>query len=309
MPRLLTVTIRPRDLPKRRNQILKHLSDPHSAIRVRTPEDVAPGLDAMERHLRAAELYWIAAPMAALAMSAGARLEEVDAAPGTRPSPCGLAYFNGGIGDLWLLHGWLGVTVEGRPRRVPLSSLPVAALSWGPYEHGALVWLYTDRRLLNAQLTQQDGMMVKESDMPPLVPMVAASVPAEPMDPSKAPLRTGPLIQALVATWALMQQELADKDRVYPDKSTRGTTLRLGMPDPEVSVVDLRRRYQPDDREEIGEVDGRRYRHRWVVSGHWRDQPYGPERSLRRKQWIATYIKGPDGAPLLATERVNVWRR
>jgi len=46
-----------------------------------------------------------------------------------------------------------------------------------------------------------------------------------------------------------------------------------------------------------------------VVSGHWRKQPYGPEQSLRRQTWIPAYIKGPDGAPLLATERVNVWRR
>lgn len=38
-------------------------------------------------------------------------------------------------------------------------------------------------------------------------------------------------------------------------------------------------------------------------------QPHGPERALRRQQWIPAYIKGPDGAPLLATERVNVWRR
>jgi hypothetical protein len=45
--------------------------------------------------------------------------------------------------------------------------------------------------------------------------------------------------------------------------------------------------------------------HRWVVSGHWRNQSHGPGREQRRRQWIPAHIKGPDGAPLLATERVN----
>ncbi|GAA3032051.1 hypothetical protein GCM10017559_69080 [Streptosporangium longisporum] len=48
---------------------------------------------------------------------------------------------------------------------------------------------------------------------------------------------------------------------------------------------------------------------RWVVSGHWLNQVHGPNRSLRRRQWVPSHTKGPDGAPLLITARVNVWRR
>ena len=33
---------------------------------------------------------------------------------------------------------------------------------------------------------------------------------------------------------------------------------------------------------------------RFVVRGHWRNQAYGPEHSLRRKQWIEPYWKGPE---------------
>jgi hypothetical protein len=33
---------------------------------------------------------------------------------------------------------------------------------------------------------------------------------------------------------------------------------------------------------------------RFVVRGHWRNQAYGPEHSLRRKQWIEPYWKGTD---------------
>ena len=34
---------------------------------------------------------------------------------------------------------------------------------------------------------------------------------------------------------------------------------------------------------------------RTLVSGHWRNQPYGPERSLRRLQWIEPFWRGPEG--------------
>ncbi len=39
------------------------------------------------------------------------------------------------------------------------------------------------------------------------------------------------------------------------------------------------------------------YKVRWVVRGHWRNQPYGPERALRRLTWIEPHWKGPEGAP------------
>ena len=32
--------------------------------------------------------------------------------------------------------------------------------------------------------------------------------------------------------------------------------------------------------------------HSWFVRGHWRNQPYGPNRSQYKKIWIEPYIKG-----------------
>ena len=45
---------------------------------------------------------------------------------------------------------------------------------------------------------------------------------------------------------------------------------------------------------------------RWMVRGHWRLQPYGPRRELRRPTWIDPYIKGPPDAPFDA--RPTVWK-
>ncbi len=45
-----------------------------------------------------------------------------------------------------------------------------------------------------------------------------------------------------------------------------------------------------------GDVD-RIYKIRWIVSGHWRNQPHGPGGMLRKRIWIAPFWKGPEGAP------------
>lgn len=40
------------------------------------------------------------------------------------------------------------------------------------------------------------------------------------------------------------------------------------------------------------------YDHRFAVRGHWRQQPYGPRKSLRRARWVDSYIKGDPSLPL-----------
>ena len=55
-------------------------------------------------------------------------------------------------------------------------------------------------------------------------------------------------------------------------------------------------------------VPGRVYRHSWVVRGHWRRQWY-PSRGEHRPLWIAPHLAGPEDAPLIGGDRVNVLRR
>ncbi|WP_239057090.1 MULTISPECIES: hypothetical protein [Cutibacterium] len=57
------------------------------------------------------------------------------------------------------------------------------------------------------------------------------------------------------------------------------------------------------------DATGRRLTTRHVVRGHWTHQPYGPKRSLRRLQWVAPFIRGPQEAPFVGTDTVTVWRR
>ncbi len=39
------------------------------------------------------------------------------------------------------------------------------------------------------------------------------------------------------------------------------------------------------------------YKIRWIVRGHWRNQPHGPGSMLRKRIWIAPFWKGTEGAP------------
>lgn len=85
------------------------------------------------------------------------------------------------------------------------------------------------------------------------------------------------------------------------DRAARRRAARDGIDDPAVRVVSLRRH----ERGESGPGDGsRQYHVRWVVSPHWRRQPYGPKRALRRLVLVGPYEKGPEGAPLVGGERV-----
>ncbi len=43
--------------------------------------------------------------------------------------------------------------------------------------------------------------------------------------------------------------------------------------------------------------------HRWLVSGHWRNQWYSKNQTHRLK-WIAAHVKGPDDMPLVVKDRI-----
>ena len=67
----------------------------------------------------------------------------------------------------------------------------------------------------------------------------------------------------------------------------------------EVVVFTLRRAKHPKYEGPEREVQ---WSHRWVVQGHWRQQWY-PSEQVHRQVWVAPYIKGPDGKPLILKRR------
>jgi hypothetical protein len=294
------MTLRPRSLPKARAQTIRRITGlglGHARDPILLPSDDQV-LDRMVSHLRAADLYWISDDMTALAMHAGQSLAAARWATVDRPSPIGLAVFDGGLGMVDVAPG---------------IHAPVQALAWGPGPDSTLiVWHLLNGPELLAQLPGADV-----SRVPPLLAVREVRLPVtdEPVSLDDLPAHEGmrpsrPIVAALAAMWHLVQQpQLIDRTTVEPGRTDARSLRRAGLPDDGVTLVALRRQYRPSAKESDAGSDGRRYRHRWIVSGHWRNQAYGPERSLRRQTWVPSYVKGPEGAPLLSTEKVNVWRR
>lgn len=293
------MSLRPRALPKLRAQAIRQfasLTDGGSPFMLPGDENTVA---AVLTDLRDCDLYWASEDMTALAMHAGAQLASARFVTAERPSPIGLAVFAGGLGMVDVAPG---------------KGLPVDGLLWAPGPEQTLrVWHLIEGRALFADFPPG---MVKQQP-PPLVPIREVRLPVtdEPVPLDDLPAREGmrpsrAIIAAMSAAWYLMQQpQLVDRERQEASRADARALRRAGLPDDGVTVVDLRRLMTPQDRDPDEASDGRQYRHRWVVSGHWRDQPYGPDRTLRRKTWIPAYVKGPEGAPMLVTERVNVWRR
>jgi hypothetical protein len=92
------------------------------------------------------------------------------------------------------------------------------------------------------------------------------------------------------------------------EETPPGSLVQAGIDDPDrVSIIELRRPMCPP-REQHGSSSDRQHHHRWWVGGHWRQQACGPNHADRRPKWIAPYVKGPEGSPLMK-DRVHVWRR
>jgi hypothetical protein len=103
----------------------------------------------------------------------------------------------------------------------------------------------------------------------------------------------------LHALFLLLNQTIT----VAEDEHVRRTALRaawrMNLPG-RVTVIKLRRaEYQRREGESLVH-----WSHRWVVRGHWRWQRCGVGSTERRRIWIHPHVKGPDGLPLVQSEKV-----
>lgn len=123
-----------------------------------------------------------------------------------------------------------------------------------------------------------------------------------------SPERVRPMLRVaswLSAAWVLMATPTVAEPRPM-DGRWGGPVTGQTRPRDRVTVVDMRPMRQVHT---TTDATGRRLTTRHVVRGHWTHQPYGPKRSLRRLQWVAPFIRGPQEAPFVGTDTVTVWRR
>lgn len=115
--------------------------------------------------------------------------------------------------------------------------------------------------------------------------------------------RDASAVNLLTLMWTffhMCSQTLTTVSREALPPRTVRALKKFSMPK-HVTVVRLRRFSAHPAQEGDSQVE---WSHRWVVRGHWRRQRVGPGRQEIRPTWIAPHVKGPDGAPLLMTEKV-----
>lgn len=257
-------------------------------------------------HLRAAELYWVSAEMTRVSLDASTDL------PDWTPA----AALPAAVGLLVWEQGTPAMPARSVPREhwptsplgVPVPpQMPIDAILWA--QHGGRVHLTALTRVdrLRALVPGADEQGVPRVTLWPLV-VVEPIVSDEVITVGDMVGPGAGLVALLGATWIMMQQPtVATGRRVTPTQP--GAARLPGGQLSGVTIIDLRR--LDVVRDDVPDPDdaGRVYRHRWVVRGHWRQQAHGPHHSQRRPVWVPSHVKGPPGAPLLATEHVHVWRR
>jgi hypothetical protein len=103
----------------------------------------------------------------------------------------------------------------------------------------------------------------------------------------------------------LLHQPLVVEGIAKAGRQERRDAERRGREAPDVRILTLR-----EIRRDHDDVEHRptNWSHRWLVSGHWRNQWYATEQ-VHRPIWIAPFIKGPSEKELFIRPTVRAWRR
>lgn len=275
---------------------------------------VGPRLAADEvARLTNADLWYIDPGLCDLVQTAHHTMPRFAPIPPDLPSRSGFAVFAAPIAtrnpeDLTAFAKSFGLGDNTEIRRLIDAPIQIAAVSWGPCPYRAkmapagAVWMsfYSVNR-------------IPDGSRPPLLVDNEAIVPWTPdgADPGDWLLTsdgndTHGWAQLVFAAFRLATQGgLVEEHVERPPRPERRRTQRAGLPERDVRIVRLRRTSRSEDGVG-GSSSNRTYHHRWVVRGHWRNQPWGQGRQLRRPMWILPHVKGPEGAPLIGGERVTV---
>jgi hypothetical protein len=111
--------------------------------------------------------------------------------------------------------------------------------------------------------------------------------------------------RVIAAFWSLVNDRITVERQEPMTRAVRRRMQRANLPQKPVRVITLRE----TRRTESGEGRAVDWSHRWIVGGHWKQQPYGPRQAYRRAQWIAPFVKGPADKPLVIRETVRALKR
>ncbi|MEU8265404.1 hypothetical protein AB0C02_33000 [Micromonospora sp. NPDC048999] len=261
-----------RELPKVRDRLARFYrgsDDLPAALAVTDArQQIAAGLDR-------SRLYWIDGDFTDLAEYAAGTLPDVTINRDLIPSTDGLLVWSR-----------------------PVTRRQITAASWTATSGG---WHLVTYRTIGGGLNGKPLQRLREH-VGWLAPMNTAQLHDQHPLPGDHPAA------ALLATWLLIAQQAAEVMTADVDKAVRRTYVRTNRPAPQVRIVRIRAKSNttsPGPRSTPGEA-GHPQTSRFWVSGHWRNQPYGPGRRLRRLVYIDAFLRGPDDAPIQLSTTVRM---
>lgn len=316
-------------LPHVRTRLVEELSQPGNPVTTTFELALAAGVQAPahrrimdqreqaelltrneRKRLARAALYWISPNMTALTLAAAPGMPPFRPTAADLPAPYGLVYFAAPFADADetpLVDA--AMFDDGSIRTFKPGRFSVCAATWGPWDYQGM-WARGGTWFTFYTLRQDDlpGLPLRLDN--------ECVVAAGHDEPGEDPLLDEATRQDGTAAWMhlvltafrlMATSRTASSTPQTPGRAFRRRAARAGVdrPGEPVQLVDITTR--PRTARAVDGQDGRAYRVRWIVSGHWRNQYY-PTRDAHRPRWIEPYVKGPEGAPLRTNERVTLWR-
>jgi hypothetical protein len=270
------------------------------------------------RTVGGARVYWTSGDMLELALHAAASMPDEPLLETDPPCPVGMFFFERSIGVTASNGDWLPV----RAFTWCITGMPLGSFGKDgdfqisrPQElQEGTLWSYysdiVDFGLINpAPYPGWDGMKARllffgdsfepfgEKEQSVETEAAASDATLDELLLTRVRLRRLPR-----ALWTLSRQRLATISVRRAPRQERRAMERAGSPvHPEILIVQLR---HIGHDALVGGEHAVEWTRRWMVGGHWRNQ-WLPSVKAHRLQWIAPYIKGPEGKPLILPRKIH----
>lgn len=306
------VKLSPRTLPRLRNDLAKEMKNYGARSLIKfTPKDRAYFGQIGTALEHSNEMWWASEDMSKLAWDvAMSGTEPEDLSDKELPAPSGILWLNGGGGPV-LTSKLLpdGEFLETGNTETELMS--VDAIIWYTPTLGIPGVELGKPRFMG--LTASPGIVRDTAQWNGILsPLDLESNEIEfhrtPTYVTYLQLKYLPRKMALIVMRLAREESVGESfSETVGKKSTKKKDQN--RPIQTVTCASLRRRRYLSESER--EAEAREYSHRWIVRGHMRNQPIGPRNTAggqeRMRVWIAPYVKGPEGKPLVLKDRVQMF--
>ncbi|MGJ0786175.1 hypothetical protein ACR744_04825 [Bifidobacterium pseudocatenulatum] len=237
----------------------------------------------MTDQIRTAQLWWVSRDMTRLAEDT---VQAGDFPEPDPPAQCGMIFFEGDVQHI---------------------SFRFDNDGYGETRVAAILWQDVGRESVKISVFTDNPVGIREmhADLFGLpVVSLAPSVVRENDGSFRWLCGLLRVVWALSAEPHICEEKPAKPDMAHPLPQRFDSEIR------KVKMLVLRENlHRPGGSADDDERVRREYSHRFIVRGFWRNQAYGPNHSLRRRQWVPPFVKGPSDKPLICKETVRIWKR